>query len=152
MSKSQHAPDVLTRLHEATWTRAASELHNLDEPVQQAYRMPMPFPAPAPVLNELYLGHPEVVHVAPTELLAGGNGLHVPNHKRPNHNREQLMILKTWFEEHSNDPYPSYDQKTRLAAGTGMDVRQVEHCTPPSISWPLCLALSIACCHPFLVP
>ena len=47
--------------------------------------------------------------------------------RRRNHKQEQLQILRKWFDAHSNDPYPSPDEKVFLADQVGMEVRQVEH-------------------------
>ena len=47
--------------------------------------------------------------------------------RRRNHRQDQLAVLRRWFEQHAEDPYPSPEEKSVLAAHCGMEVRQIEH-------------------------
>ena len=57
--------------------------------------------------------------------------------KRKNLKHEQRSILLQWFESNIIDPYPTQEQKERLARLTKMSVRQIEHCA--CLLWNLCL-------------
>ena len=48
--------------------------------------------------------------------------------RRRNHRHEQLSVLRSWFDEHCEEPYPSNEEKEELAHVTGMEIRQIEHC------------------------
>ena len=50
--------------------------------------------------------------------------------RRRNHRQDQLSILRNWFDEHKDDPYPTPEEKIWLASQVGMQVRQIEHCAP----------------------
>ena len=39
---------------------------------------------------------------------------------------EQTKELETWLLNHSSDPYPHHEEKRRLAACTGLSIRQIE--------------------------
>ena len=50
--------------------------------------------------------------------------------RRPNHSPSKTDVLLVWFDEHVQDPYPSPKAKRALASNAGLDVMQVETCTP----------------------
>ena len=70
------------------------------------------------------------------------NVLRVRHGRRRNHRQDQLSILRSWFDEHAGDPYPSPSEKVWLAQQVGMEVRQVEHCARQTL-----FELSLAITH-----
>lgn len=65
--------------------------------------------------------------------------------RRRNHKQEQLNILRRWFDEHINEPYPSPEEKIMLASQVGMEVRQIEHCALQAIDVPIGGTICHAC-------
>lgn len=59
--------------------------------------------------------------------------------RRRNHRMEQTSVLQQWFDDHTNEPYPSQREKIELARQAGMEVKQVEHCA--LLSSDVCLNL-----------
>jgi len=47
--------------------------------------------------------------------------------RRQNHRSDQTRLLKEWFRQHESEPYPTPNEKERLAQETGMQIKQVEH-------------------------
>eukprot|EP01016_Furgasonia_blochmanni_P054365 TRINITY_DN8951_c0_g1_i4.p1 TRINITY_DN8951_c0_g1~~TRINITY_DN8951_c0_g1_i4.p1 ORF type:complete len:137 (-),score=12.03 TRINITY_DN8951_c0_g1_i4:783-1193(-) len=41
--------------------------------------------------------------------------------------KHSVTILRNWFTEHFDDPYPKYHEKIQLASKTGMSVEQVQN-------------------------
>jgi len=47
--------------------------------------------------------------------------------RRRNHAPEKLSVLVEWFDAHSDEPYPTPEEKSVLSKQTGMAIRQIEH-------------------------
>lgn len=43
------------------------------------------------------------------------------------HKSARVQILKSWFDEHSQDPYPTPAEKEALAFETGMEIKQIDN-------------------------
>ncbi|KAF2085500.1 hypothetical protein K490DRAFT_9415, partial [Saccharata proteae CBS 121410] len=47
--------------------------------------------------------------------------------RRGNLPKEATTVLKQWFEDHKDSPYPSEDEKTALCERTGLSLNQVSN-------------------------
>jgi hypothetical protein len=76
------------------------------------------------ILSLLRDGGAEAATAQSSDLL---DGRHLLNSRRRNHNSLQLNTLRQWFLDHTDDPYPTYEEKLALSSQLSMSVKQIEH-------------------------
>ena len=58
----------------------------------------------------------------------GQSNLSGARSRRRNHRQDQLAALRKWVADHSDEPYPTPEEKADLAVKLCMEIRQIEHC------------------------
>lgn len=59
--------------------------------------------------------------------LAGHAAFGHSRRRRGNLPKEAVKVLKSWYEEHMEAPYPGEEQKFILSQKTGLELQQVSH-------------------------
>lgn len=71
--------------------------------------------------------YPCVSETYPTQASTQGDSQNRPKRRRGNLPKTTTTLLRNWLYDHANHPYPSEDEKNRLATQTGLTINQISN-------------------------
>jgi hypothetical protein len=87
--------------------------------------MPQPQPNSGHVRNDSLMASDDYRFHSGTFYASGAHVTHYQRKRRGNLPKDATRILRNWFDEHVDSPYPSEEVKNMLCGRTGLQMSQV---------------------------